>query len=664
MEDAKQQIEQLREFLHQQNHNYYVLNAPVISDMEFDLKLKELQALEEKYPQFADPNSPTQRVGSDISKAFEQVTHQRPMLSLGNTYNEQEISEFWNRIYRQTGRSFDVECELKFDGTAISLIYESGELVRAATRGNGTVGDDVTRNVRTIKSIPLRLHGNYPPHLEMRGEIIMPRAGFEALNQQRIDVGEMPFANPRNAAAGSLKLQSSSQVAQRPLDCVLYYILTDDVEFRFHSESLDAAKGWGFKISPHSRLCHSLDEIFAYINEWAERRAELPFDIDGIVLKVNDLSLQQELGYTAKNPRWATSYKFKAEQAHSRLLEIIYQVGRTGAITPVANMEPVQLAGTTVRRASLHNADIIAALDLHENDTVVIEKGGEIIPKIVGVDIDKRQPNARPIVFPTRCPVCGTTLERVDGEAAHYCPNTNNCSPQQIGKLIHFASRKAMNIENLGDETVEQLFDKQLVKNVTDFYRLSGNDLLQLDGFAEKSARALLDGIKASTSVPYERVLFALGIRFVGETTAKVIAKAFPNINSLQNATYEQLVATDEVGERIAHSVIDFLANPENQSIVNDLRSFGLQFELQKTELASDALSGKNFVISGTFVEHSRDELKALIESHGGKMLSGVSAKTNYLVAGENIGPSKLEKARKLGIPMISESELLNLIKQ
>ena len=662
MEEVKKQIDELRSFLHAQNYNYYVLNNPVISDQEFDMKMKELQALEALHPEFADPNSPTQRVGSDISMSFAQVTHERPMLSLGNTYNEQEIRDFWLRLDKQLARPFEIVCELKFDGTAISLIYENGELVRAATRGNGVVGDDVTRNVKTIRSIPLKLTGDYPARLEMRGEIIMPRAGFEALNNQRIEIGEIPFANPRNAAAGSLKLQSSSMVAQRPLDCILYYVLTDDIDFETHTQSLDMAKNWGFKISPHYKLCKSIDDIFDYINHWAEKRETLPYDIDGIVFKVNNLAMQQELGFTAKNPRWAISYKFKAEQAHSRLLSIAYQVGRTGVVTPVANMEPVQLAGTVVRRASLHNADIIDTLQLHVGDTVVVEKGGEIIPKIVGIDEELRPEGAQPVEFPKVCPECGTPLVRIEGEAAHYCPNITGCKPQITGRLIHFVSRKAMNIESIGEETVELLFERKLISSISDFYRLKLEDLLYLDGFAYKSAENVIRGIEESKKVPYPRVLFALGIRFVGETTAKILAKAFPNITLLANASKEQLLEIEEIGDRIAQSVIDYFANLENLKTVTELRDFGLQMEQSAKTPDSTALAGKSFVISGTFATHSRDELKELIENNGGKMLSGISSKTDYLVAGENMGPAKLEKASKLNVPIISEDKLMDLI--
>ncbi len=660
---TEQHIQQLRDFLDKQNYNYYVLNAPLISDQEFDMKMHELQQLETQHPELFDPNSPTQRVGSDINLEFEQVRHERPMLSLGNTYSRADIADFYNRISKAlNGEPFDIMCELKFDGTSISLVYENGKLIRAATRGNGTIGDDVTRNVRTIKSIPLTLHGNYPAQVEMRGEIIMPRAGFEALNKQRIDIGETPFANPRNAAAGSLKLQNSSIAAQRPLDCVLYYTLTDEREYALHSESLEDAKQWGFKISPHCQLCHSIDEIYNFVDLWDKKRESLPYDIDGIVFKVNNLQQQQTLGFTAKSPRWAISYKFKAEQAHSRLIEVTYQVGRTGTINPVANMEPMQLAGTIVKRATLHNADIIEALDLHEGDTVVVEKGGEIIPKIVGVDTDKRPANAQRILFPQTCPICGTKLVRYEGEAAHYCPNQDGCPPQIVGKLIHFVSKKAMNIDSIGEETAELLYKRGIVKNIADFYKLTFNDIYHLDGFKETAANNIIKGIIESKNIPYERVLFALGIHFVGEVVAKKIAQAFPSISLLQAATKEQLLLTDEVGEKIADSVIDYFAKPQNKEIIAQLSAAGLQMQKAEKQLESETLSGKQFVISGTFAQHSRDELKAIIENNGGKMQSGVSAKTNYLVAGENMGPAKLEKAQKLGITIISETELISML--
>lgn len=662
MTGIEQEIEQLREELHQNNYNYYVLNSPTISDQDFDFKMKQLQALEIVHPEFFDPNSPTQRVGSDISEEFKQVEHDSPMLSLGNTYNEQDINDFWNRTAKQLDENFEICCELKFDGTAISLKYENGVLVRALTRGDGRKGDDVTRNVKTIKAIPLKLKGNYPKTLEMRGEIIMPRAGFDAINRQREEDGEQPFANPRNAAAGSLKLQNSKMVAQRPLDCILYYVLCDTLPSDKHSENLSIATQWGFKISPHYKVCPTQKEIMNYIHYWAQEREKLPYDIDGIVFKVNDLRQQKKMGFTAKNPRWAISYKFKAEQAHSRLLSVDYQVGRTGAITPVANLTPVQLAGTIVKRASLHNADIIKSLNLHEFDTVIIEKGGEIIPKIVGIDESMRDMFSKPISFPTACPICGSTLVRENGEAAYYCPNSKACKPQITGKLIHFVSRKAMNIESIGEETAELLYDSGLVETPADFYKLTIEQLLPLDRMAEKSAEKTIEGIKSSVNIPFERVLFAIGIRFVGETIAKKVAAEFRNIDNIQNATYEQLLATEDIGEKIAKSIYDYFRNDDNIKFINELKQFGLKFEMAEKINLSDTLVGKIFVISGTFEKHSREELKAIIENHGGKMLSGISAKTDYLVCGDNIGPAKREKAEKLGIPMISEDDLIEII--
>ncbi|MDO4461693.1 MAG: NAD-dependent DNA ligase LigA [Bacteroidia bacterium] len=661
-QNTKERIDYLRSFLHEQNHRYYVLNAPIISDMEFDNLMHELQDLEAKNPDYADPNSPTQRVGSDITMAFNQVTHTRPMLSLGNTYNEGEVADFYNRIVKEVGHDVDIVCELKFDGTSISLKYENGNLVQAATRGDGTHGDDVTRNAKTIRSIPLKLKGNYPASLEMRGEVLMPHKAFEMLNKQRADIGEAPFANPRNAASGSLKLQSSAQVAQRQLDCILYYVLTDDMSFQLHSQGLEAAKEWGFKMSDSYKVCHNLSEIYDYIHLWAEKRKELPFDIDGIVFKVNDLQIQRDLGFTAKSPRWAISYKFKAEQAHSRINEITYQVGRTGVITPVANMEPMQLAGTVVRRASLHNADVIAALDIHEGDTVVVEKGGEIIPKIVGVDIDKRPDGAKPVTFPSVCPECGTLLMRIPGEAAHYCPNQTSCRPQITGRIIHFVARKAMNIDSLGEETIELMHSNGLLNDPSDLYALTASQLLALPKIQDKTAENILRGIAESKNVPYHRLLFAIGIRFVGETTAKKLAEAFPNIDALKNATYEQLMTAEEVGEKIAKSILDFFANEKNIEYIERLRSYGLQMVAEEKKLLTNSLNGLTFVISGTFVAYSRDELKSLIEAHGGKMLSGVSSKTNYLVAGANMGPAKLEKAQKLGVNIISEEKILEMI--
>lgn len=661
MSDAER-IEHLRAFLHEQNRNYYVLNSPVISDMEFDQKMAELQGLEERHPELFDPNSPTQRVGSDINIAFEQVRHQRPMLSLGNTYSRPEVESFYERVCKDAGRMLDISCELKFDGTSISLVYEDGKLVRAATRGDGVVGDDVTRNVRTIPTVPLQLTGDYPAHLEMRGEILMPRDGFEELNRQRADIGEPPFANPRNAAAGSLKLQNSSMAAERPLICMLYYVLTDDIKFTSHTESLEAAKKWGFVISPNYKLCRNTEEIFAYIDEWDVKRRDLPYDTDGIVLKVNDLRTQSELGLTAKSPRWAVAYKFKAEQAHSRLLKVTYQVGRTGVITPVANMDPVPLAGTTVKRASLHNLDIINELGLHLNDVVIIEKGGEIIPKIVGVDESRRDPDAVPVGFPAQCPVCGAGLVRMEGEAAYYCPNYNACDPQIIGRLIHFVERGAMDIEQLGDEKIELLYREGLIRDFHDLYSLTKEDLLKLPGFQEKSAAKTIDAVSESKQRPFDRVIFALGIRYVGSTVAKRLVEAFPDIDSLMRASIEQLTAAQDIGMKIAGSVYRFFRDERNIKVVEELRAAGLQMSAEKIAPVSTSLAGKSFVVSGVFEQIGRDELKALIAANGGKVTGSISKKTDFVVAGENMGPAKLEKANALGVKIIGFDELNGMI--
>lgn len=658
----KERIDYLRNFLHEQNRNYYVLNNPVISDMEYDTKMSELQELEARHPELSDPNSPTQRVGSDINMSFEQVRHERPMLSLGNTYSRQEVEEFYKRVCSDAGRSLDISCELKFDGTSISLIYDDGKLVRAATRGDGTFGDDVTRNARTIPTIPLQLCGDYPAHLEMRGEILMPRDGFDRLNQQRADIGELPFANPRNAAAGSLKLQNSSLAAERPLTCMLYYVLTQDVEFETHTESLEKAKEWGFVISPNFRLCHNLEEIYAYIDEWDEKRKGLPYDIDGIVLKVNNLAVQSELGLTAKSPRWAVAYKFKAEQAKSRLHEVTYQVGRTGVVTPVANMDPVPLAGTMVKRASLHNIGIIKDLGLHINDVVIIEKGGEIIPKIVGVDESQRASDAQEVVFPTECPVCGAKLVRVEGEAAYYCPNYNECAPQIVGRLIHFVERGAMDIEQLGDEKIELLYRNNLLRDVSDFYKLTADDLLKLPGFKDKSANKTIEAIAKSKEKPFDRVLFALGIRYVGSTVAKRLTEAFCDIDSLMAASIGQLISAQDIGEKIATSVYNFLHDEKNIRLLTELRTAGLRMKREELSKLSTSLDGKSFVVSGVFEQISRDELKELIASHGGKVTGSISAKTDFVVAGANMGPAKLEKANSLGVKIISFDDLSGMI--
>ncbi len=658
----KERIDYLRNFLHEQNRNYYVLNNPVISDMEYDTKMSELQELEARHPELSDPNSPTQRVGSDINMSFEQVRHERPMLSLGNTYSRLEVEEFYKRVCSDAGSSLDISCELKFDGTSISLIYDDGKLVRAATRGDGTFGDDVTRNARTIPTIPLQLCGDYPAHLEMRGEILMPRDGFDRLNQQRADIGELPFANPRNAAAGSLKLQNSSLAAERPLTCMLYYVLTQDVEFETHTQSLEKAKEWGFVISPNFRLCHNLEEIYAYIDEWDEKRKGLPYDIDGIVLKVNNLAVQSELGLTAKSPRWAVAYKFKAEQAKSRLHEVTYQVGRTGVVTPVANMDSVPLAGTMVKRASLHNIGIIKDLGLHINDVVIIEKGGEIIPKIVGVDESQRASDAQEVVFPTECPVCGAKLVRVEGEAAYYCPNYNECAPQIVGRLIHFVERGAMDIEQLGDEKIELLYRNNLLRDVSDFYKLTADDLLKLPGFKDKSANKTIEAIAKSKEKPFDRVLFALGIRYVGSTVAKRLTEAFSDIDSLMAASIGQLISAQDIGEKIATSVYNFLHDEKNIHLLTELRTAGLRMKREELSKLSTSLDGKSFVVSGVFEQISRDELKELIASHGGKVTGSISAKTDFVVAGANMGPAKLEKANSLGVKIISFDDLSGMI--
>lgn len=616
---VEQEIKELRSVLHRHNHRYYVLNAPEISDLQFDQLMERLVFLEKQNPEFFDANSPSQRVGSDINMEFEQVRHTYPMLSLGNTYSEAEITDFYNRVAKLLNEPFELVCELKFDGTAIGIVYEDGALVRAVTRGDGVVGDDVTRNVKTIKSIPLYLKGDFPARLEVRGEIFMPRAGFVQINQMRTAQGEAPFANPRNAAAGSLKLQNSSLVAKRPLDCFLYYLLAEELPSNRHHENLLKAQEWGFQISPHLRLCQSLEEVFEFIGHWATERDNLPYDIDGIVLKVNNLDQQKRLGFTAKTPRWAISYKFKAEQVATRLLSIDYQVGRTGAVTPVANLEPVQLAGTVVKRASLHNADIIESLGLHQNDVVYVEKGGEIIPKIVGVQFETRRPGSTKIEFVQVCPECGTALVREEGEAAHYCPNSNHCPPQVKGRLEHFISRRAMNIEGIGSETIDLLFQNNLLVTVSDFYHLAFTDLVGLERMGDKSAANIITGIEQSKAIPFDRVLFALGIRHVGETVAKKLASALRNIDALRNATLDQLLEIDEIGVKIAESILSYFANGENLQIVEALRAAGVQMALAERENASFKLEGKSFVISGTFQGFSRDQIKELIETHGGK---------------------------------------------
>ena len=662
----KERIDQLRTDLHRHNYNYYVLNTPEISDKEFDDMMRELQDLEKEHPEYQDENSPTMRVGSDLNKNFTQVTHKYPMLSLGNTYSENEVTDFYDRVKKALNEDFEICCELKYDGTSISLTYENGKLVRAVTRGDGEKGDDVTDNVKTIRTIPLVLHGNnYPEHFEIRGEILMPWEVFEELNREKEAREEPLFANPRNAASGTLKLQNSAIVASRKLDAYLYYLLGEELPCDRHYENLQTAAGWGFKISEHTKKTHSLEEVFEYIRYWDTERKNLPVATDGIVLKVNSMRQQKSLGFTAKSPRWAIAYKFQAERALTRLNRVTYQVGRTGAITPVANLDPVQLSGTIVKRASLHNADIIEGLDLHIGDMVYVEKGGEIIPKITGVDKDARgMLIGEKVKFITHCPECGSKLVRYEGEAAHYCPNETACPPQIKGKIEHFISRKAMNIDGLGPETVDTFYRLGLIKDTADLYQLTAEDIKNLDRMGEKSAENIIKGIKASKEVPFERVLFALGIRFVGETVAKKIAKSFNSIEELENADLEKLTSVDEIGEKIAQSILIYFSSPLNVSLIERLKSAGLQLYRKEEDLNeyTDKLAGQSIVISGVFTHHSRDEYKDLIEKNGGKNVGSISTKTSFILAGENMGPSKLEKAHKLGIKIISEDEFLTLI--
>lgn len=664
-EEAYRKIAGLRKEIDEHNYRYYVLAQPEISDYDFDMKLRELEKLEAAFPQFSDPDSPTRRVGSDISKAFEQVEHRYPMLSLSNAYSEGEIVDFDNRIKKLAGTSLEYVCELKFDGSSISLLYENGRLIRAVTRGDGERGDDVTVNVRTIRSIPLLLRGNnFPEAFEIRGEIVMPFHVFEELNKQREEAGEPLFANPRNASAGTLKLQNPSVVASRRLDAYFYVLMGDNLPADTHFENLKKAKEWGFKVSDAIELCHNLDEVFSYLRKWDAERHKIPFATDGVVIKVNSLAQQEELGYTAKSPRWSVAYKFKAESASTILQSVSFQVGRTGAVTPVANLEPVLIAGTIVKRASLHNADIIQNLDLHLNDTVFVEKGGEIIPKITGVDIQKRDPAAQPVTFIEHCPECGAGLIRNEGEAAHYCPNEDNCPPQIKGKIEHFVSRKAMDIDGLGQETIDLLFNRGLVKSVADLYRLKKEQLAGLERMGEKSAQRILEGLEASKKVPFERALYALGIRFVGETVAKKLAKEVISIQNLIEKTKEDLIKIDEIGDRIADSVVDYFSNDEHLKMIDFLEKQGVQFHLSEEQLTNrtEKLAGLNIVISGTFQKFSRDELKKLIEQNGGKNTGSISKNTSYVLAGENMGPSKLERANSLGIPVISEDDFLKMI--
>lgn len=661
----KERIDWLRAELHRHNYNYYVLNAPEISDKEFDDLMRELQDLEKEHPEYADENSPTMRVGSDLNKNFTQVAHKYPMLSLGNTYSESEVADFYERVKKALNEDFEICCELKFDGTSISLTYEDGKLVRAVTRGDGEKGDDVTDNVKTIRTIPLVLHGDYPRSFEIRGEILMPWVSFEALNREREAREEPLFANPRNAASGTLKSQNSAVVAARKLDAYLYYLLGEDLPADGHYECLQKAAQWGFKISEHMKKARTLQEVFDYINYWDTERKNLPVATDGIVLKVNSLRQQKNLGYTAKSPRWAIAYKFQAERALTRLNKVTYQVGRTGAITPVANLDPVQLSGTVVKRASLHNADIIEGLDLHIGDMVYVEKGGEIIPKITGVDTDARgMLLGEKVKFITRCPECGTPLVRFEGEAAHYCPNETACPPQIKGKIEHFISRRAMNIDGLGPETVDMFYRLGLIKDAADLYRLTVDDIKDLDRMGQKSAENIVNGIAASRNVPFERVLFALGIRFVGETVAKKIARSFKSIDEVEQASLEILMSVDEIGEKIAQSIVSYFANPLNRSLVERLKEAGLQFSRSEEDLSgyTDKLAGQSIVISGVFEHHSRDEYKEMIERNGGKNVGSISSKTSFILAGANMGPAKLEKAQKLGIRILSENEFLDLL--
>ncbi len=663
--EIKAKIENLRQELDHHNYLYYVKSTPTISDFDFDMKLKELEKLEDAHPEFDDPYSPTKRVGSDITSEFNQVKHQFPVLSLSNTYNEQELFDFDNRIKKESNLDPEYVCELKFDGVSISLTYENGILKHAVTRGDGVVGDDVTNNVKTIRSIPLKLQGEgFPDLLEVRGEIVMPFDAFEKLNEELLAARKAPMANPRNTTSGTIKMQDSSVVAKRKLDAFFYYVPGEIKLSGSHSENLHKIESWGLKTSEYSRICQSIEEVVQFIESWEEKRKQLPFATDGVVVKVNSIAIQNDLGFTAKSPRWSVAYKFKAEQATSKLLAVTYQVGRTGAVTPVANLEPVLLAGTTVKRASLHNADIIANLDLHINDVVKVEKGGEIIPKIVGVDEKERHPMSSPVEFIKNCPECGTELIRLEGEAAHYCPNENACPPQIKGKIVHFISRKAMDIDGMGEETVDLFYMQQMIHSVTDLYRLKKEDIASLERLGEKSAQRILDGLEASKAIPFERVLFALGIRYVGETVAKVLVRAFKNIDALMEATLEQLTDVNEIGNRIAESLLAYFKVETNIQIVEELKSIGLQFQLSEEELAgtTNKLEGLSIIISGTFEKHSRNELKKMIEMNGGKNVGSISKKTNYMLAGENVGPSKMEKVQKLSIPILTEDEFLAMI--
>jgi DNA ligase (NAD+) len=660
-------IQALRDELNQHNYNYYVLDNATISDYDFDVKLKELQDLESKHPEFFDENSPTQRVGGTVTKNFKTIPHEYRMYSLDNSYSKDDLTDWQNRIQRVLGNvDLQYTCELKYDGASISITYENGKLVQALTRGDGFQGDEVTNNIKTIRSVPLQLKGNYPEKFDIRGEIILPYSGFEKMNQELIEIGETPYSNPRNTASGSLKLQDSAEVAKRPLECLLYSVTSNNLPFSSQIEGLEAARKWGFKVPNEAKLVNNLEEVFEFIDYWDIHRHNLPYETDGVVVKVNSIQYQQELGYTAKSPRWAIAYKFKSQQVATELKSISYQVGRTGAITPVANLKPVQLAGTIVKRASLHNADQIEKLDIRVNDTVFVEKGGEIIPKIIAVDLSKRPANSEKTHYIAYCPECHTELVRNVGEANHYCPNFYGCPPQIIGRVQHYISRKAMDIGGLGGETVALLFKNDLVHNYADLYELKVEDILHLERMAQKSAENLVKGVEESKKIPFESVLFALGIRFVGETVAKKLAKHYKNIDALSKASLMELILVDEIGERIAKSVVEFFENEENKKIIERLKSYGVQFEIVEkiNPDATDKFAGKTFVVSGVFEKFSRDELKKTIEDNGGKVGSSISAKTDFVVAGDNMGPAKLEKANKLKIPILSEEDFINKLNE
>lgn len=660
----KQQIDSLREELRDHNYRYYVLDDASISDYDFDQKLKKLQALENAHPEFYDPNSPTLRVGGEVTKHFETVKHAFRMYSLDNSYSKEDLMDWEKRIEKLIGNKVAFTCELKYDGASISLTYEDGKLLRAVTRGDGVEGDDVTANVKTIRSVPLELRGNYPPYFEIRGEIVMPFEGFAKINAERVEAGDEPFRNPRNTAAGSLKLQDSAEVAKRPLDCLLFNIHGEDLPFSTQFEGLKALRNWGFKVPEDAKLAKNLDEVLQFVAHWDEHRHELPYETDGVVVKVNDFHQQEELGYTSKSPRWAMAYKFKAEQESTVLEHISYQVGRTGAITPVANLEAVELAGTVVKRASLHNADQIEKLDVREGDTVFVEKGGDIIPKIIRVDFTKRDPDSTPTEYLTECPECGAELVRSEGEAIHYCPNAAGCPPQIIGRIQHYISRKAMDIEGLGAETVALLVNSHLIKNYADLYVLKEEQIIPLERMAEKSAQNMIVGIEASKKIPFERVLFALGIRFVGETVARKLAEHYKNIDALRSASKEELITVDEIGDRIADSVLAFFSSEENNQMIDRLKEYGVQFEISEEDSAdkTDLLNGKTFVVSGVFQKVSRNELKQLITDNGGKVTSSISGNTDFVVAGDRMGPSKKTQAENKGVPIISEEDFLAMI--